>query len=216
MSYIIELNGVSKKYQGRWLYKDLNFAVTPSTATALIGPNGSGKSVLFRLICGFIKPDTGSIAIDPTFMAKNRTFPERFGVLIDSPGVLLHLSGLDNLRELARIRKVVSDERLREVMTEFGLDPNSKQKVRNYSLGMKQKLGLCQAFMESPEVLVLDEPFNALDAEASDYLHQRLRSFVENGGTVLFTSHNPEDVDRLATRKMKIENLGLVEQAVPH
>jgi len=201
---VISLTNVSKAYQGRPLYTDVTLAIEQGQTHALVGPNGSGKSVMFRLFCGFLRPDSGTVEIDPRYLNSGRTFPDNFGVIIDRPGALAHLSGMDNLRALARIRKRISDDDIATTMRSFGLDPEARQRVRNYSLGMKQKLSLCQAFMESPEVLILDEPFNALDAESAEALAARLQAAAEAGTTIVFTSHEREYVDRLADRVLTI------------
>lgn len=187
---VVTVEGVSKSYRGRVLYRDVSFGIEPGRATRIAGANGSGKSVLLRLICGFARPDAGSIRIDERYLSRGRTFPEGFGIIIDRPGYLAGESGLENLTELARIRKRIDQDQIREVMRSVGLDPDLRQKVRNYSLGMKQKLGLAQALMEDPEVLVLDEPFNALDTDSAAALESILRHFVADGGTLIYTSHD--------------------------
>jgi ABC-2 type transport system ATP-binding protein len=162
-------------------------------------------------MCGFLRPDSGTVTIDPRLMDGGRTFPAHFGVIIDKPGMLPHLTGVDNLRRLAEIRKAISEAEIRQVMQSFGLDPEARQRVAQYSLGMKQKLNLCQAFMEDPEVLVLDEPFNALDSDSAESLRRRLEDFVSAGGTLVFTSHDSRDVDRLAHSIIRLD-AGVVSQ----
>lgn len=205
-SSIIEASQIDKSYRQRSLYSNVNFHIPRGTITGLIGPNGSGKSVLLRLMCGFAKPDSGSIHIDPEFLSKGRTFPDRFGVLIDRPGYMPDESGLDNLLTLAAIRKRATESELREMMTRLGLDPDLKQRMKHYSLGMKQKVALAQAFIEEPLVLLLDEPFNALDSDSAATVKMMIREFHEAGGTVVFTSHNPEDIRELSERIIRIEN----------
>ncbi|MCZ2404401.1 ABC transporter ATP-binding protein [Paenarthrobacter sp. Z7-10] len=202
---VITAEAVTKSYRGRTLYRDVNFDVPEGTITSITGPNGSGKSVLFRLICGFTSPDKGTISIAPKYMSAGRTFPERFGVLIDRPGYLAGKTGLQNLQYLARIRGVIDDNKITATMEQVGLDPALPQRVRHYSLGMKQKLALAQALMEDPAVLVLDEPFNALDADSSASIKDHLRLLNQSGVTIIFTSHNPLDVDELADRRLVID-----------
>jgi ABC-2 type transport system ATP-binding protein len=203
---VISLTNVSKAYQGRPLYTDVTLTIEQGKTHALVGPNGSGKSVMFRLLCGFLRPDSGTVEINRRYLNDRRTFPDNFGIIIDRPGALAHLSGMDNLRALAKIRKRIGDDDIAATMRSFGLDPEARQRVRNYSLGMKQKLALCQAFMESPEVLILDEPFNALDAQSADALATRLQAAAEEGTTIVFTSHEREYVDRLANRVLTIDD----------
>ncbi|MFT4051187.1 MAG: ABC transporter ATP-binding protein [Microbacterium sp.] len=203
---MIEVEQMSKSYRGRFLYKDASFTIEKGQVTAVSGPNGSGKSVLFRLLCGFLAPDSGVVRIDPAYLSKGRDFPERFGVVIDRPAYLAGKTGMDNLRELAAIRGVISDDDIRSTMRRVGLDPELRQKVRHYSLGMKQKLALAQAFMENPDVLILDEPFNALDADSALCVKEIIRELNAAGVTVVFTSHNATDVDDLASRRLVIAN----------
>lgn len=203
---VIEAKGISKGYRGRALYEDASFTIPAGKITSIVGPNGAGKSVLFRLMCGFVNPDAGKIDIDPSFLSKGRTFPEKFGIIIDRPGYLAGRTGLRNLQDLARIRNEIGDEEIKSTMREIGLDPDLKQKVRHYSLGMKQKLALAQALMESPSVLLLDEPFNALDADSVTAVKNKLIELNRQGVTVVFTSHNPLDVDELADRVLAIED----------
>ncbi len=203
---VIEVEGMSKSYRGRFLYKDVSFTIEKGEITAVSGPNGSGKSVLFRLLCGFLAPDSGVVRIDPGYLSKGRDFPEKFGVVIDRPAYLAGKTGLENLRELAAIRGVVTDADVKTTMQRVGLDPELRQKVRHYSLGMKQKLALAQALMESPEVLILDEPFNALDVDSVLRVKGIIRELNASGVTVVFTSHNAADIDDLASRRFIIEN----------
>lgn len=207
---VIEAIDLAKTYRGRPLYRGVNFVIPQGTITSLSGPNGSGKSVLFRLMCGFVRPDEGTVTIDPRYLSKGRTFPERFGVIIDRPGHVSGMTGLRNLMDLARIRGVIDEAQVRATMTRVGLDPDLKQKVRHYSLGMKQKLAIAQALMEEPEVLILDEPFNALDVTSAASLKDTLRKLHADGTTIVFTSHNQADVDELAQRRLTIDGDAVV------
>lgn len=204
---IIQFRDVEKSFHGIPLYTGVNLVVEPGELLAVVGPNGSGKSVLFRLMCGFLKPDAGSVEIDPAYLSKGREFPERFGVVIDRPGYLAHRTGLQNLIELASIRKIIGEDEVRDTMQLLGLDPNLKQKVRRYSLGMKQKLAIAQALMEKPDVLILDEPFNALDAASVIMLKEHLKTLNDSGVTIVFSSHNQSDIDDLAKRRLRIEGV---------
>ena len=206
MESVIQAINVSKSYRQRPLYTDVNFEIPQGTITGLVGPNGSGKSVLLRLMCALAEPDSGSISISPRFLSKRRTYPDRFGIIIDRPGYLPDETGLDNLLQLAEIRKRVSEQEIRTLMQTLGLDPDLRQKMRHYSLGMKQKIAIAQAFMEDTQVLLLDEPFNALDADAVTIVMEMIRAFHANGGTVVFTSHDPEHIRSLSQRMLTIRN----------
>ncbi|MDR2453027.1 MAG: ABC transporter ATP-binding protein [Bifidobacteriaceae bacterium] len=209
---VIELNAVSKSYGGRELFADVSWTVEAGRVYGLAGPNGSGKSVLFRIMTGFVRPDSGAVAINPVFMDGGRVFPKGFGIVIDRPGYLAHKTGLENLLALARIRRVVAEREVRAAMAALGLDPESKTRVGRYSLGMKQKLSIIQATMEGQRVLVLDEPFNALDRSSVETVRNLLRAHRDGGGTVVFTSHNAQDLDLLADEVHEIDRGTLVRR----
>lgn len=135
----------------------------------IVGLNGSGKTMLLRTICGLLVPTSGTVEIDGKTLHRDISFPPNLGMIIEKPEFLSYLSGYENLRQIAAIKKVASDDTIREYMKLFELDPNSKQAMRKYSLGMKQKIGIIQAIMENPDILVLDEPFNALDEQSVFY-----------------------------------------------
>ena len=201
---VVQIRGVSKAYRGRTLFSEVHLDIAEGQIHAIEGPNGSGKSVLFKLMCGFVKPDEGTVSIAPRFLDKGGSFPDHFGVIIDRPGYVGGLTGVQNLMRLAEIRGRIGRADVEESMRRVGLDPSARQKVRNYSLGMKQKLALVQAFMEGQHVLVLDEPFNALDAESVELVRSLLIQFREEGRTVVFTSHNSADVKFLADNRFSI------------
>lgn len=209
MSNVIEVREISLRLGAVQLFDNATLTVEQGQTYALTGPNGSGKSVLLKIICGFITPDSGQIWVDPRYLSARRTFPDQFGIAIDGPAYLPGRTGLDNLLELARIRRRIGPREARATMLRIGLDPDVKQKVRNYSLGMKQKLSLSQALMEDPEVLLLDEPFNALDADSVHRVKAVLREEQERGKTIVFTSHSDEDVNELSNHIYKIHNLRL-------
>jgi ABC-2 type transport system ATP-binding protein len=203
---IVRLDGVTKRFRGAEVFSDLDATINAGSVTAIVGPNGAGKSVLFKLICGFLLPDRGTIWVHPAYLSPDRSFPARFGVVIDRPGYLAGSTGMQNLRDLAAIRHIATEHDLRHAMTTVGLDPDARQKVRNYSLGMKQKLALAQALIENPAVLLLDEPFNALDADSVDRVRGILRDFRATGGSVIFTSHNRDDIDLLADEVLTLNS----------
>ena len=163
MKPIISLDQVSKSFSGRRVLSDVSLDVEKGSTVGIVGANGSGKSVLFNIICGFLTPDSGQVYVRGQALGKGRDFPENVGVLINSPGFIGLNTGLQNLRYLAGIRGVAGEKEIRSAMQKTGLDPEDKTKVEHYSMGMKQKLGIAQAIMEDQDILILDEPFNALD-----------------------------------------------------
>lgn len=206
MTWLAEFRNVSKTFKGIEVLRDVNVTFERGRIFGIVGPNGSGKSVLFRLLCGFTLPTSGEVRIHPDYRPPGTEFPQRFGVIIDGPGYVGHWSGVKNLINLAAIRKLVSEETVRETMRRVGLDDGSKMAVSRYSMGMKQKLALAQAVMEGQEILVLDEPFNALDSAASEMLTTLLLDHRASGGTVLFTSHRNDDVDKLSDATYRIND----------
>lgn len=204
-SAAVEINEVSKRLGGSPILSGASASIERGRSYGLVGPNGAGKSVLFRLICGFMLPDEGTIEINDLYKPRGQTFPS-FGMLIDGPGYVPSLSGYDNLISLARIRRVADKERVQTVMERFRLDPASNKPVRSYSLGMKQKLGLAQAVMEYQEVLVLDEPFNALDRSSVGVVTELLQEHVAGGGTIIMTSHHQVDIDELCDHVFEIDD----------
>ncbi|WP_434751993.1 ABC transporter ATP-binding protein [Paenibacillus amylolyticus] len=201
---VIRLENVSKSYKGISLFENVNAIFEKGKIYGITGPNGAGKSVLFKLICKFIKPDSGAVYIHPEFMRKGTDFPQQFGIIIDRPGYIAGLTGYQNLKRWAQIQNRISDQDIYSSMKQVGLDPNLKQKMKNYSLGMKQKIALAQAIMENQQILILDEPFNALDADSVQKIRTLLKLFKEEGRTILLTSHQQEDIDILCDTVFQI------------
>ena len=206
---LIEVRNVKKSYKGLTIFQDIDLTIEKGKTYGIVGPNGSGKSVLFKLICGFVRPDHGEIVIRGEYLHKDITFPKNFGVIIDRPGYLGNKTGFENLKSLAMIQNKINDEQIIKTMELVGLQPTAEQKVRKYSLGMKQKLALAQAFMENQEVLILDEPFNALDFESVENLRSLLLNYKKEGKTIIMTSHNQEDIDLLCDEVYRINKFKL-------
>ncbi|PZE19351.1 ABC transporter ATP-binding protein [Paenibacillus xerothermodurans] len=194
---LIDIKNVSKSFKGIQLFENATAQFEKGKTYGIIGHNGSGKSVLFKMICGFISPDAGEITINPAYRDKQSNFPQNFGIIIDRPGYIGGISGFDNLKKLADIQQLITHQEIKRAMTLVGLEPDAKRKVKNYSLGMKQKLALAQAIMENQEVLILDEPFNALDIDSVQSIRQLLFTFKKEGKTIILTSHNQEDINLL-------------------
>lgn len=161
------------------------------------------------MMCGFVFPDQGTVTVRGVQLGKQNRFPNNFGVIIDRPGYLGNKSGFENLKYLAMIQNQITDDQIKDAMTTVGLQPAARQKVKNYSLGMKQKLALAQAIMEDQEVLLLDEPFNALDIDSVEKIRDLLFLLKEQGKTIVLTSHNQEDIDILSDHVFRVRNYGL-------
>lgn len=202
---MVQVNHVKKAYKGNVLYTDINFSVERGESCAIVGVNGSGKSVLLKMICGLVRPDEGDITVEGEKLEKGK-FPKNIGVILDNAGFLPNETGLKNLSIIAGILRKVTKEELEETMRLVGLDPASKVKVGKYSLGMKQRLAIAQAIMEKPSLLILDEPFNAIDQQTVKDFKQLLgRLNTQEGVTILMTSHHQEDIQELCETVYRIE-----------
>lgn len=209
MMSLIELRNVSKSFKGLSLFENLSVSFEKGKIYGIVGHNGSGKSVLFKMMCGFVFPDQGSVIVNGEELGKNKRFPENFGIIIDKPGYLGDKTGFENLRYLADIQNKISDEKIKEILEKVGLSHTIIQKVKNYSLGMKQKLAIAQAIMEDQEILLLDEPFNGLDVDSVENIRALLRSLNKQGKTIFLTSHNNEDIDILCDHVFRVRNYSL-------
>lgn len=201
----IKVEGLSKKYKDEYVLKDINLSLEKNNIYGFIGTNGSGKTMLLKAIAGLIIPTEGEIYIKNEKLHKNISFPDDMGLIIEGPSFLDYLSGYDNLEVLAKIKNKIDKNTIMDTLKLVGLDPNSKKIVKKYSLGMKQRLGIAQALMEDPELLILDEPFNALDEEGVKEIRDLLLSMKERGKIILLTSHNQEDIDILCDKIFKIK-----------
>lgn len=207
---LISLKNVKKSFKNIELFNDINIEFKRGKIYGLIGPNGSGKSVLFKMICGFIKPDSGEIYIHSDFMDAKHDFPRSFGIIIDRPAYISNKTGFENLKRLAGIQNIISEEDIKKTMIQVGLEWDAKQKVKDYSLGMKQKLSIAQAIMENQEVLILDEPFNGLDKNSVISIRKLLLDLHKEGKTIILTSHNQEDIVCLCEVVYEIEDLNVI------
>ena len=195
---IIRVENLKKTFREEEVLKGISCEFDRGKTHAVIGNNGSGKSVFFKCICGFIEPTEGKITVDGKVIGKDVDFPESIGVIIEHPGFLPNLSGFQNLQLLAKIRGRITEEQIAEAIRLVGLDPDSKKAVQKYSLGMKQRLGIAQAIMEDPAILILDEPFSGLDKRGVKELREVVMGLKCSGKTILLTSHNSEDIQKLA------------------
>ena len=176
---------------------DVNLEIPPGKIYGVVGNNGSGKTVLMKCICRFMHPDKGQIYVGGSRVGKECDFPDKLGVIIETPGFLPNLTGMRNLELLASLRKKIDKKAVAEVIRAVGLDPEMKKPVSKYSLGMRQRLGIAQALMEDPSLLILDEPFNGLDKHGVSQMHELILAQKKKGKTILLSSHSQKDIDVL-------------------
>lgn len=194
---IISVKNVTKKYKEYTVVNDVNLSVEKGEIVGLIGRNGSGKTVLMKMICGLVAPTSGEITVNGKIIGKDIDIPDNIGVIIETPGFLPNFSAFNNLMQLAKINRKIGKNEVRNAIQKVGLNPDDKKHVGKYSLGMRQRLGLAQAIMEDPELLILDEPMNGLDKESVSEIREYLLELKKCGKTILLTSHSSEDIDVL-------------------
>lgn len=197
MDAIIDVQHVSKSFGEEQVLKDICRSFEIGKIHGIVGNNGSGKTVLMKCICGFLRPDSGKIHVNYKEVGKDMDFPDDLGIIIETPGFLPNISGFKNLQLLASLKKKASDAVIRDAIMKVGLDPYMKKPVGKYSLGMRQRLGLAQALMEDPQLLILDEPLNGLDKHGAAHIRELIKSLRDEGKTVLLASHNQMDIDEL-------------------
>ena len=194
---MIRVENVNLKIEKNTILNNVTMQVNKGEIVALIGRNGSGKTMLMKCICGFVKTTSGSIFVNEKKVGKEIDFPEKMGVIIETPGFLPNYSGYRNLKFLADISGKANKNAIIRSIESVGLDPHSKKHVGKYSLGMRQRLGLAQAIMEDPDLLILDEPMNGLDKDGVKDMRDYLLKLKEQGKTMLIASHSAEDIEIL-------------------
>lgn len=194
---MILLENVFVNLSRRAILKDVSARFDDGHIHGIIGNNGSGKSVMFKTICGFIRPARGRVTLGGVDYAAMHKFPPHMGLLIESPGMLPECSGYENLMRLASIRGLITRKDVCNAISTVGLDPSDRRTVSKYSLGMKQRLGIAQAIMENPDILLLDEPMNGLDNAGVREMRELFKSLRAQGKTILLASHNPLDIEEL-------------------
>ena len=194
MNTIIEIRNATKRFKDKTVFENISLNFEKGMSYGFIGYNGCGKSVFFKTICGFSRLTEGEVICNGKVIGKDMDFIQDAGVVIETPEFINDYSGFKNLKLLAQVQNKIGDKEILETLEMVGLSNDKDKKVRKYSLGMKQKLRLAQAFMEKPKILILDEPMNGLDKKSVLVVRSILNRFVNNGGTLLMTSHNAEDI----------------------
>lgn len=207
----VEVKNATKIIGGITILDSVNMQLDAGKIYGLKGKNASGKTMLIKAICGLIRLNSGEVRIDGTALGKNREFPPSVGALIETPGFIENYSGFKNLKLLAEIKGIIGENEIREIMEALGLNPNEKKRVKKYSLGMKQKLGIAAALMEHPKLILLDEPTNALDAESVKKLNELLKEEKERKAVILISSHDAGELELIADQIFVIENGRMAE-----
>lgn len=222
---MIQIRNLSKVYGKKTVLRELSMTFEPGQIYGLVGVNGCGKTTLMRCICGFSQPTSGYVIVNGCLVGGRQAlrrnpelrsgnppyqtmadFAPSTGVIIETPGFLNHETGLKNLLLLAEMSGRADRADARRAMTMLGLDPDEKKPVGQYSLGMRQRLGFAQAFMENPSVLILDEPFNAMDKESMEEVHTLLQQFKAQGKTIILASHSAADIEKACDAVYEMED----------
>ena len=212
MSYIV-FEDVNKSFGGIPVIRSAGFSIEKGEICGFVGRNGSGKTVLFKMMTGLLLPDKGRITVDCIQISKAHRFYDSLGVMIETPGFIPHYSGLKNLKILNSMsHDPVTVPEICALMKRLGLDPKDRRPVRAYSLGMRQKLGIIQAVMNRPELLVLDEPMNSLDTASVTEIRRLFTELNDLGTTIILASHFAEDIEQLCTRTFRIDNAEVTEE----
>lgn len=207
----IRIENVTKKFGSYAVLDGISLNFEKGKIHGIIGRNGSGKTVLFKCICGFLRVDDGAVFVDGKQIGKEIEAPESIGAIIETPGFLPGYSARQNLQFLAGIRGKIGKKEIDEAIRKVGLDPEAKKHVGKYSLGMRQRLGIAQAIMEEPSLLILDEPMNGLDNQGVQEMRQLFLKLKDEGKTILLASHNREDIAALCDTTVEIDRGKIVE-----
>ncbi|MFT3984354.1 MAG: ATP-binding cassette domain-containing protein [Lachnospiraceae bacterium] len=206
MDNIISIQNVTKQFKTQTVLNNVSVDFLQGSIYGLVGRNGSGKTMLMKCICGFVPPTSGEICVQGKQVRYGSQFPKGIGFIIESPGFLRALSGIANLKHLASINRQIGIDEVRQAMKMVGLDPDSRKHVGRYSLGMRQRLGIAQAIMEHPDILILDEPMNGLDNSGVAEMRELFLKLKGEGKTLIIASHNHEDIEVLCDRVYEMNN----------
>ncbi len=209
----IELKNISKTIKDAEVLTDINYLFESGKVYGLQGKNGCGKTMLMRIISGLIRPTKGEVDINGKILWRDLDFPDSIGTLIENPAFIDGYTGFKNLKMLASIKEKINDNDINDAMTRVGLNPDDKRKYRKYSLGMKQKLGIACAFMEYPEIVILDEPINAIDKDGVVLVRKILDDLKKKNKIVIIACHDAEEMKLLADEVINMEEGKIVERA---
>ncbi|AYV34770.1 ABC transporter ATP-binding protein [Erysipelothrix rhusiopathiae] len=203
---MIKIRNISKRFKNLEIFEDVSLEIPTGKIVGLVGENGCGKSVLMKMLCGYSKPTSGSINVYEETLGVNRDFPRSVGVLINDSHFIKNYTGMENLEYLINIRKQTDKTFLNELIQIFDMERNIHKRYKAYSLGMKQKLRIIQAFMEQPNLVLLDEPFNALDKKSTMVLVDLIKRYINEERIIIFTSHEYQHIEHLADTVLTIQD----------
>ena len=198
MGTVVRLEDYCKSFKRAEVLKNINLTLESGKVIGLKGKNGSGKTMLMRAISGLILPTSGKVYINDKELGRQISFPPSIGILIENPSFISNYTGFKNLKILASIQNRISDDEIRDAIRKVGLDPDDKRTFKKYSLGMKQRLGIAAAIMERPDIVILDEPINALDEAGAGLIKGLLDELKANGSLIIIACHDTEELNYLS------------------
>ena len=198
MGTVVRLEDYCKSFKSAEVLKNINLTLESGKVIGLKGKNGSGKTMLMRAISGLILPTSGKVYINDKELGRHISFPPSIGILIENPSFISNYTGFKNLKILASIQNRISDDEIRDAIRKVGLDPDDKRTLKKYSLGMKQRLGIAAAIMERPDIVILDEPINALDEAGAGLIKGLLDELKANGSLIIIACHDTEELNYLS------------------
>ena len=198
MGTVVRLEDYCKSFKSAEVLKNINLTLESGKVIGLKGKNGSGKTMLMRAISGLILPTSGKVYINDKELGRHISFPPSIGILIENPSFISNYTGFKNLKILASIQNRISDDEIRDAIRKVGLDPDDKRTFKKYSLGMKQRLGIAAAIMERPDIVILDEPINALDEAGAGLIKGLLDELKANGSLIIISCHDTEELNYLS------------------
>ena len=198
MGTVVRLEDYCKSFKSAEVLKNINLTLESGKVIGLKGKNGSGKTMLMRAISGLILPTSGKVYVNDKELGRHISFPPSIGILIENPSFISNYTGFKNLKILASIQNRISDDEIRDAIRKVGLDPDDKRTFKKYSLGMKQRLGIAAAIMERPDIVILDEPINALDEAGAGLIKGLLDELKANGSLIIIACHDTEELNYLS------------------
>ena len=210
----IVIKDLTKKLNKIEVLSGINLELIGGKIYGFKGKNGSGKTMLMRVICGLMIPTQGTVSIDNEILGKDISFPRSIGLLLENPSFINNYTGLKNLKILASIQQTIDENQIRDTLIRIGLDPDDKRTYKKYSLGMKQRLGIAAAVMENPDIVILDEPINALDESGAKQVREILYEQKQRGAVCIIACHDSEELEFLSDEIYEIAEGKIVNHSI--